>query len=111
MLSQKHRLSRSADVKKTTARGRSFFNPFFVIKLTAGTEIPRVTIIVSAKVSKKAVDRNRIKRIMRDELRKHLPHFKPGDYAFIVKPAAAKAESQQLRENLVLSLKSSKIVQ
>ena len=110
MLSQKHRLSRSADVKKTTAKGRSFFNPYFVIKLSPGSENTRVTVIVSAKVSKKAVDRNRIKRILREELRKNIPHFKTGYYAVIVKPAAIKATPTDLREALSKSLKAGKII-
>ncbi len=110
MLSQKHRLSKSADVKKTTARGRSFFNPYFVIKLAPSKEPARVTVIVSVRVSKKAVDRNRIKRVLRDELRKHIAQFKPGTYAIIVKAFAVKATALELREALSKSLIMSKII-
>lgn len=110
MLSQKHRLSKSAEVKKTTARGRSFFNPYFVIKLAPGNDAARLTVIVSTKVSKKAVDRNRIKRIIREELRKHVQGMKPGNYAILVKPSAAKAETTELRKAVELSLRSSKII-
>lgn len=110
MLSQKHRLSKSADVKKTTARGRSFFNPFFVIKLIPNKEAVRLTIIVSVKVSKKAVDRNRIKRVLREELRKHVDNFKVGDYVFIVKPQAMKIPASELRQEMEKSLISAKII-
>jgi ribonuclease P protein component len=104
MLSQKHRLSKSAEVKKTTARGRGFFNPYFVIKFTIGHDSPKLTVIVSTKVSKKAVDRNRIKRVIRDELRKNISQLKSGNYAILVKPSAAKIESSELRTEISKSL-------
>ena len=110
MLSQKHRLSKSAEVKKTTARGRSFFNPYFVLKLASGKDIPRFTVIVSTKVSKKAVDRNRIKRVIREELRKHLASAKIGDYAILVKSSAVKIASKDLRAAVTQSLADSKII-
>lgn len=110
MLSQKHRLSKSAEVKKTTARGRGFFNPFFVIKSLAAVEGIKLTVIVSTKVSKKAVDRNRIKRIIREELRKHLPEMKPGMYAFLVKQAVLKIEPKDLRIAIAKSLVDAKIM-
>lgn len=111
MLSQKHRLSKSADVKKTTARGRSFFNPLFVIKFLPGGDEPRITVIASVKVSKKAVERNRVKRILRDELSKHVRKFRAGDYAFIVKAQAIKVPPTELRQALIKSLTVSKIIQ
>jgi ribonuclease P protein component len=110
MLSQKHRLSRSADVKQTTARGRSFFNPYFVIKFSANSETTLITVIVSVKVSKKAVIRNKIKRIVRDELRKQITSLKNGNYAFIIKPSVLKIDSKQLREQINFSLKNAKII-
>src|SRR5688572_10665092 len=103
MLSQKHRLSKSAEVKKTTARGRSFFNPYFVLKMSQPSpgskeaSSPRLTVIVSTKVSKKAVDRNRIKRVIREEVRKNIANLKSGDYAILVKSSAAKIDSPTLR--------------
>jgi ribonuclease P protein component len=110
MLSQKHRLSRSAEVKQTTARGRSFFNTYFVIKSAPSKEPAKVTVIVSTKVSKKAVDRNRIKRVIREEIRKEINNIKPGNYAFLVKPVAAKAESKDLRASVAKSMIDSKMI-
>ena len=110
MLSQKHRLSKSADVKKTTARGRSFFNPFFVIKSTPNKEVALLTVVVSVRVSKKAVSRNKIKRIIRDELRKNIPNIKFGNYAFQVKPSVMKITSTILREEINKSLINAKII-
>ena len=110
MLPKKHRLSKSADVKRTTARGRSFFNPYFIIKIAPGTESAKITLITSVRVSKKAVERNRAKRILRDELRKYIDRLKPGDYVLIVKRSAIKATPTELRESLVKSLTAGKML-
>ncbi len=111
MLSQKHRLSKSADVKKTTARGRSFFNPYFIIKFTPDVKEVKITFITSVRVSKKAVERNRAKRLLRDELRKHVAKMKPGNYVIILRASATKAEGADLRTALVKSLTSAKMLQ
>ena len=111
MLSQKHRLSKSADVKKTTARGRSFFNPYFVLKTVPGSEPARLTVVASVKVSKKAVDRNRLKRIVRETVRANITKFKPGNYAVLLKSSAMKISSAELREQILKSLTASKTLQ
>ncbi len=111
MLSKKHRLSKSADVKQTTARGRSFFNSYFVLKIAPSKEEAKVTFITSVKVSKKAVDRNRVKRILREEMRKSITQFKPGNYVFIIKRSAVSATPTELREALQKSLVTAKVLQ
>ncbi len=108
MLSQKHRLSKSADVKKTTARGRSFFNPFFVLKTVPGVGPAKLTVVASVKVSKRAVDRNRLKRIIREAVRVKIANFKPGNYAILLKPSAMKITAAELREQINKSLVDSK---
>ncbi len=110
MFPKKHRLSKSADVKKTTARGRSFFNKYFVIKSVPQNDEKKFTVVVSTKISKKAVERNRIKRIVREELRKNIDNIKTGSYVFLIKPLALKIESKELRSELFKSLTIAKII-
>src|SRR4051812_40282115 len=99
MLFKQHRLARTKDVKNTFAHGRSFFNPFFTLKfLQTKHEGRRFTVVVSTKVSKKAVERNRLKRIVREFVRLNLGRFAFGDYAVIVKPAASGKERKQVLE-------------
>lgn len=46
----------------------------------------RLGITVSKRVSKRAVDRNRIKRIVRNSFRHHCRQLPPGDYVIVAKP-------------------------
>lgn len=105
MLSKKHRLSKAVEVKKTAVKGRGFFNPYFVIKkLPNQLQLARVTFVVSTKISKKAVDRNRIKRVLREEWRKSIDAIKPADYMVITKPAIMKIDNSEIRRQLNQSL-------
>jgi ribonuclease P protein component len=98
MLKKTNRLAKDRDISAAFARGRSFFNPFFTIRFLPATKAVRFTVVVSTKVSKKAVARNRLKRIIREYIRKNLQRFKNGDYVVILKPkAAAIAEDQVLK--------------
>jgi ribonuclease P protein component len=110
MFSKKHRLAKTTDIKKAFARGRGFFYPLFTIKFIKSLPPSRFTVIVSTKVSKKAVVRNRIKRVLRESLRINLMSFVEGDYAIIVKPAANKVSSQILREKFLEGLRASKLL-
>lgn len=54
---------------------------------SALTPRARLGITVSKRVSKRAVDRNRIKRIVRNSFRQHCRQLPPGDYVIVAKPA------------------------
>ncbi len=110
MLPKKHRLNKSAEVRFTTLKGRSFFNPFFVIKVLPNQEMVKMTVIASVKVSKKAVTRNRLKRLIRHYFQQNIDLIKPGNYAIILKPAAAKVLSTQLLTGLHETIKKGKII-
>ncbi len=99
MLKKTFRLSNSKDIRVTSLRGRSFFSPYFVVKFIPA-DAPRFTVIVSTKVSKRAVERNRIKRIIREAIRQSLSSYKSGDYVVIVKVRAAGKTAAEIRQQL-----------
>jgi ribonuclease P protein component len=86
MLKRANRLAKSKDIQTAFAKGRTFFNPFFGIRFLPKSSEKRFTIVVSTKVYKNAVARNRLKRIVREYLRKNLSQFRSGSYVVSAKP-------------------------
>lgn len=83
------------------ADGRRCASRYFRVSLsTAPGATARLGLAVSRRVSKRAVERNRIKRCVRESfraIRTALPAF---DLVVSAKPEAATAASSQLREDL-----------
>lgn len=86
MLKRANRLAKSKDIHTAFARGRTFFNPFFSIRFLPKASDKRFTVVVSTKVFKSAVARNRLKRLVREHIRKNLGDFKNGSYVISAKP-------------------------
>lgn len=98
------RLRRAADfaaLRSAVGRTRT---RFFVLRWgpsAAGT--CRIGLAVSRKVSKRAVTRNRIKRIIRESFRDRRADLAPFDVLVIAQPSAALADNQMLRRDLDLA--------
>ncbi len=108
MLKKVNRLAKAKDIQKAFARGRTFFGPFFNIKYAFASPAPRFTVVVSTKVFKKAVSRNRLKRIVREYIRRNLPKFKSGDYVIAFKPKAASVPEKVVMENFIETVRKMK---
>lgn len=107
MFSKSHRLAKTTDIQKVFAQGRVFFNPLFTIRFLAKSGAARFTVVVSTKVSKRAVKRNRLKRVVREFIRLNLSRFRDGDYAVILKPRAAAVDNKILLEKFAELCKNS----
>jgi ribonuclease P protein component len=111
VLKKPNRLAKTKDVQRTTMRGRSFFNPYFVIKFASSrVPEPRFTVIASTKVSKKAVARNRLKRIIREAIRLRMAEFRAGDYVIIVKVSALKLPPRELSQNFIAAMRNNRLL-
>lgn len=113
MFAKQNRLAKDRDVQTAYRAGRTFFTPQFTIKFLKTREVTlpsRFTVVVSTKVAKQAVKRNRMKRIVREFLRTHLSGLLAGDYMFIVRPGASKATSNELRTALEEGLVRNKLL-
>jgi ribonuclease P protein component len=110
MFAKKNRLSKTKDIQKAFTRGRGFFYPYFGVKFLTGLPPSRFTVVVSNKISKSAVKRNRLKRIIREILRLNVTSLKPGDYMVLVRPAALKATPAELRQKVLQGLKIAKLL-
>ncbi|MDR3642794.1 MAG: ribonuclease P protein component [Candidatus Doudnabacteria bacterium] len=86
MLKKVNRLAKAKDIFATLGRGRTFFNPYFSVKFLRRSGASRFTVVVSTKVYKSAVKRNRLKRVAREFLRRRLTELPAGDYLISAKP-------------------------
>ncbi len=102
MLSRKYSLSKKKQVAEVFQKGKIYFSPFFNIKfLPNNLNHSRFCIIISAKISKKAVVRNKLKRRLRAILYHNLSNFSQNyDIIILTKPAAVVADYQQLQEKI-----------
>jgi len=78
--------------------GRRLGDALLGLHWLPGDGEPRLGLAVSRKVDPRAVGRNRIKRVLRDDFRHLRLHLAPGDYVVVARPGAARAGNGQLRQ-------------
>jgi len=98
MLSFKNRLKKEKDFKRVFDYGKSISSDLISVKyLINEMENSRVGFIVSKKVSKKAVLRNRIKRVLRESVRKEIKQLNRGyDIIIIARRKTTETESKEI---------------
>jgi ribonuclease P protein component len=82
------RLLRRSDYLAVQGRGRKFHGEHFLLLLGPRGSMPRVGVTVSSKVGN-AVVRNRVKRWVREYLRRHKPDWPTSEMVIVAKPSAA----------------------
>ncbi|MAF13500.1 MAG: ribonuclease P protein component [Parcubacteria group bacterium] len=112
MLPASKRLTKDKDIKRVNKAGQSYFSPLFKLKYLANDKsLSRFTVVVSNKVSKKAVLRNRLRRQLREIIRLNLKKIKSGhDIIVSVKSQSLGKTYQDLENSLNLALKKSKLL-
>lgn len=115
MLQKKYRLRTFKDFKRVFARGgfvRNNANNVIVLKFVKNQlPISRFAFIVSNKVSKSAVKRNKIKRQMREAIRAKVPSIKNGyDIVFIANPPVIKKNYHGIVEAVERLLINGKLI-
>lgn len=87
MLKKEFRLRKQKDFENVFNKGFYFSNNLLSLKATENdSPISRFGFIVSKKISKKAVERNRVKRLLRESIRLMRENIKIGfDVVFIPK--------------------------
>ena len=96
-LNKKNRLKRTKDFEGVFKRGKSIKGEFLFIRyLKNNLEFPRFAFVVSAKVSKKAVVRNRIRRILSEAVRSELKNLQPRDIIMIADKKTADAPRESI---------------
>lgn len=79
MLPKKNRLKKKKDFERVFKEGKGFKEDFLFLKLAKNNlNISRFGFAVGQKISKKAVLRNKIKRMLRELVKARLPKIKIG---------------------------------
>lgn len=111
MLPQNRRIKKE-DIEQIIKKGRAYHTPLFYIKyLPNKEEKTAFAIIISSKVVKKAVLRNKIRRQIKSFLLNHLNKIKDGfNIVFIIKPDIKKVTGKELQNAIIESLIKNKII-
>lgn len=95
------RVRSRADYARVFEHGRRTAEPLLSLHWLRGDSPARLGLAVSRKVDPRAVVRNRIKRVLRDQFRHMRARLAPGDYVIVARAPAATASSADLREALL----------
>jgi ribonuclease P protein component len=112
MFSRPYRLRSQLEIKRVYRRGRVQHSPNFSLTYLPNYQAQnRLTVVVGTKVSKKSVQRNKMRRRVRAAIRELWPQLKTGyDMIVIVKKDLSKLEHSQLKQQLLLCLSHSQII-
>ena len=113
MLPRSHRLNKKQDIEKVFRFGRSVYVGNLGLRL-APNKLPvsRFTVVVSLKVSKKAVERNRIKRRLREILRQEImPAVKNGiDGLILTQKPLLELSFDELKQQTITLFKKARLI-
>ena len=110
MLKKLHRINKTRELQRVYRSGKTMHTPALVIKFVPALKT-RIAFVVSTKISKKAVERNRIKRAVREQMRISMDSLAKGEYMLVAKVGAHKFKSAELREQMMYTFKKSGIWQ
>lgn len=111
MLPKSQRLRKTKDIEALFKQGKSAYFGSLGVKASRNNfNYPRFTILVSKKVSKKAVERNCLKRQLRHQLKQRLPDSLGFDLLVICQPNSLKLSSSELGLELQTILQMLKLL-
>lgn len=107
MLPSSHRLRHSDDIARVRQGGRRWQHPFLVLYVDVQPQdslsVSRFAFVAGRHIGR-ATTRNRVKRRLREIVRRHLDTIEPGhDCLVVARPALVTAEYAEL-ERIVLTL-------
>jgi ribonuclease P protein component len=95
------RLLSPAEFTRVFRSGRRHGDPWFTVIAAPGPgPSARLGLAVSRKVSKSAVQRNRIKRLVRESFRKHSADLPALDIVVMARPGAAGCDNPRLATSI-----------
>jgi len=112
MLAKKYRLKLKKNFDLVLRSREKFYSINFVLRFHKNQEAnSRFAFVISKKVSKKAVERNLIKRRMSEVIRMSILNIISGyDIIFFAKPSVLKLDYKKTQDELIYLLKKSKLL-
>jgi len=112
MLPKENRIAKEKDFEKIFKGGASFKENFLILKIISNnSQINRFGFVISKKVSKNAVVRNRIKRQLSELVKLQKDKIKKGfDGVFIILPGLENKDFWELEEILKNLFKKAKLI-
>ncbi len=103
MLPRKYKLKKDNDFKTVFKRGKNYQQEFIKIKvLENNSAYSRFGFAIGLKISKKSVERNKIKRRLEEIVRLELKQIKPGfDIVVLVKQEITENNYQAIEKTLI----------
>ncbi len=95
------RLRHKSEFDAAHARGRRFGNGFFAVTVISNDKTgPRLGLAVALRIARTAVERNRIRRLIRESFRLNQRALPAVDIVVSARPKAHGAPGEQLRVSL-----------
>ena len=108
-LNKKNRLKKKRDFERVFKEGKAAKGNFiFVRYLKNDLDFSRFAFIVSSKVSRKAVVRNGIRRILSDISRAQLKELRPADIILVADKKITEVQRDKIEQDLELVFKKLK---
>jgi len=106
------RLRKSGDFQQVRQQGRSISSRLLVLAWSPNDVAQlRIGFIVSKRISKRAVERNRLKRLLGEAARIFLPGLPPGiDIVFSARAAASTADVHVLESDMRALLQRARLI-
>ncbi|GAC1566407.1 MAG: ribonuclease P protein component [Ktedonobacteraceae bacterium] len=106
------RLRKSSDFQRVRQQGRSITSRLLILAWSPNDVAQlRIGFIVSKRISKHAVERNYVKRLLGEALRAFLPGLPPGlDIVFSARTQASEADLHTLEQDMRALLQRAKLL-
>jgi ribonuclease P protein component len=107
VIAQQYRLREDHDVRRTRSRGKSWPSGPVVARILPNSLEPKQNryTVIAGKRCGKAVQRNRMKRLIREALRGYHPYLRPGhDIAFVCRGTVEEFPSLAKTQELLASM-------
>lgn len=103
MLPRKHRLLHERDFARLSVKGRPFYGPYCVLRVWKSGSVPsKLGFVASGKLFKTAVERNSIRRRIREIVRTNLSLVPDGfDMTFVAKPEIRGSSHEDLKNSIL----------